>query len=179
MHVSSVRVLFILNKIKAKLLQNLFFLAFSGVLILGLYFLIHNMTEQDLLKQVTNNFFETKDSKDSKDVVLQVTRFKINNNDEAVRSYLQLAQIQAEIYAFANMGLYSGMCEPSSERDSLSQGVLRYIKFFGATEVFCTNSDTYYMIEAKMPIRGNFFCIDSMGIAKEQPNTRKGSQTCE
>jgi hypothetical protein len=103
---------------------------------------------------------------------------KVRSNDDAVEAYLHAAQIQAEIYAFTNNASYDGLCEPSVELNSLSGGILKYIKSVGATEVFCANTNSVYMIEAQLPERRNFFCIDSRGTALEQKNSREGEVLC-
>lgn len=107
------------------------------------------------------------------------SKFKVQNKDEAVRAYLKLAQLQAEIYFFTNNNSYSGMCEHSKTLYSLEDGVLMYIKAVGATKVFCSNSSTVYMIESKLPMNGMFYCIDSTGEGVEQKETREGSPSCK
>ncbi len=105
----------------------------------------------------------------------------VTNNDQAVRGYLEGAQTLAEVYYFTNQGSYAGLCEKSDSLYTLegnSGGILKFIKMVGATEVFCSTGDSAYLIEAKMPGNGLFFCIESTGAAVEQKETREGSSTC-
>lgn len=105
----------------------------------------------------------------------------IKSNDEAVRSYLDAAQVLAEVYKYTNNGKYSGLCENSEERYTLegdSGGILKFIKMVGATEVYCYTADSGYMIEAKLPENGMFYCIDSAGDAVEQAMTKEEVHKC-
>ncbi len=105
----------------------------------------------------------------------------VTSRDDAVRGYLDAALILAEVYKFNNNGSYAGLCEHSEDLYTLegeSGGILKYIKFVGATEVFCTTGSDTYMIEAKMPENGMFYCIDEQGIAVEQDVTREEVHSC-
>ena len=104
---------------------------------------------------------------------------KVDSNDEAIRSYLKMAQIHAEIYRYTNNNRYSGLCEQSKSLYTLEGGILKYIKSVGATEVFCSTADTEYLIEAQLPKNKNFYCIDSIGNSVEQLSTKEGSQSCK
>lgn len=111
--------------------------------------------------------------------VVTTSKHVVKDADEAIRSYLKAAQLQIEIYAFTNNGSYGGVCEPSKTLYSLEGGILRYIKVVGATEVFCSTSDSQYLIEAKMPLSESFYCIDSSGASVEQKETREGEESCK
>jgi hypothetical protein len=107
---------------------------------------------------------------------------EVESKDDAVRAYLKAAQIIADIYKFNNHGSYAGLCEHSEEKYTLegeSGGILKYIKFVGATEVFCSTGDFEYLIEAKMPQNGQFFCIDETNTPVEQAETREGKDSCQ
>jgi hypothetical protein len=107
---------------------------------------------------------------------------EVKSKDDAVRAYLRAAQIIADIYKFNNGGSYAGLCERSEDMYTLegeSGGILKYIKFVGATEVFCSTGDAEYLIEAKMPQNGQFFCIDETNIPVEQAETREGKASCD
>jgi hypothetical protein len=107
---------------------------------------------------------------------------KVESKDDAVRAYLNAAQIIADVYKFNNEGSYAGLCERSEDNYTLegeSGGILKYIKFVGATEVFCSTSDSEYLIEAKMPQNGQFFCIDETNTPVEQAETREGKGSCQ
>ena len=115
------------------------------------------------------------------DTQIQPSEGVVDSRDDAVRSYLDAAQILAEIYKFNNNGSYAGLCERSEDMYTLegeSGGILKYIKFVGATEVFCSTGDESYMIEAKMPESSMFYCIDNTGSAKELADTSEGRMNC-
>lgn len=105
----------------------------------------------------------------------------VKSSDDAVRSYLKAAQVLAEVYRFNNHGSYAGLCEQSSDLYTLegnSGGILKFIKLVGATEVFCYTGQEDYMIEAKMPENGMFYCIDQKGVPVEQQGTKEGVNSC-
>ncbi len=105
----------------------------------------------------------------------------ISDADDAVRGYLRSASILAEVYAFTNNGSYAGLCEQSSDLYTLegnSGGILKFIKMVGATEVYCMTAETVYLIEAKLPMNGMFFCIDGEGNTVEHSDTREGESSC-
>jgi len=106
---------------------------------------------------------------------------KIADQDDAVRGFLNAAQTLAEVYRFTNRDSYAGLCEGSDSQYTLegeSGGILKYIKTVGATEVFCTTSGSSYLIEAKMPKNGRFYCIDSENEPIEQAFSREGESSC-
>lgn len=105
----------------------------------------------------------------------------VKSRDAAVAAYLQAAQTLAEIYRFTNGDSYAGLCEKSDAQYTLegeSGGILKYIKMVGATEVFCSTSESSYLIEAQEPESGLFYCIDSTGASLEHEETREGETTC-
>ena len=104
----------------------------------------------------------------------------VTSRDEAARGFLNAAQEIAEVYRFTN-GSYAGLCENSEDHLTLegeSGGILKYVKFVGATEVYCYTGGTDYMIEVKLPESGMFYCIDQTGTAVEQEETKEGIHTC-
>jgi len=103
------------------------------------------------------------------------------SEDDAVRTFLKAALQLAEVYRFTNNNSYSGLCEQSDRHYTLegeSGGILKYIKFVGATEVFCATSDTTYMIEAKMPGSGLYYCVDHSGAQYEQRDSMREVRSC-
>jgi hypothetical protein len=105
----------------------------------------------------------------------------VANDDDAVRGYLRSASILAEVYKYTNGGSYAGLCEASEDLYTLegnSGGILKFIKLVGATEVFCMTGDSTYLIEAKLPTNGMFFCIDGEGNAVEHKETKEGKSSC-
>lgn len=102
----------------------------------------------------------------------------VANKDDAVRSYLAMAQIHAEIYRYTNNNSYNGVCEHSDVLYTLEGGILKYIKMVGATEVYCMSAENAYMIEAKLPGTQRFYCIDSTGARGERKSTSEGMQEC-
>lgn len=116
------------------------------------------------------------------ELVEKSTLDPVASRDEAVAKYLDAAQILAEIYRFSNNGSYAGLCEKSEDFYTLegeSGGILKYIKFVGATEVYCATSDGAYLIEAKMPENGRFYCIDHSGNAVAQQESKVDSWSCQ
>jgi hypothetical protein len=106
---------------------------------------------------------------------------RVANADDAVRGYLRSASILAEVYKYTNGGSYAGLCEASEDMYTLegnSGGILKFIKMVGATEVFCMTGHSEYLIEAKLPTSGMFFCIDGEGNAVEQNESKEGSSRC-
>lgn len=106
----------------------------------------------------------------------------IADQDGAVKGYLDAAQTLAEVYKFTNGGSYAGLCEGSDSMYTLegeSGGILKYIKMVGATEVFCSTSESAYLVEAKMPKNGLFYCIDNHNEPIAQAQTKEGSITCK
>ncbi len=104
----------------------------------------------------------------------------VQTRDDAARAFLNAAQDLAEVYRFTN-GSYAGLCEQSDDHLTLegeSGGVLKYVKFVGATEVYCFTGDTDYMVEVKLPESGMFYCIDDEGTPVEQAETREEAQSC-
>jgi hypothetical protein len=106
------------------------------------------------------------------------TTTTISSDDDAVRAYMRMAQELAAIYQYTNNGSYSGMCEPSETLNSLSQNIFIYIKHVGATELFCTNSNDIFMIEAQLPQSKKFVCIDSKNQYIESNDSNEGQQEC-
>lgn len=105
----------------------------------------------------------------------------VSSRDDAVLGFLRAAQELAEVYKFTNGGSYQGLCEFSDSQytfEGESGGILKYIKFVGATGVYCATADDFYMIEAKMPENGMFYCIDPT-YALEQPHSRQGQHSCQ
>jgi hypothetical protein len=98
-----------------------------------------------------------------------------------VQAFLDAAQTLAEVYRFTNNNSYGGLCEASQDQYTLegeSGGILKYIKFVGATEVYCATSDSQYLIEAKQPESGMFYCIDNTGAALRQKDSKEGGMSC-
>lgn len=102
----------------------------------------------------------------------------ISNNDDAVRTYLTMARLHAEIFKYTNNNSYNGLCENSDKLYTLEGGILKYIKSVGATEVFCSTSEANYLIEVQLPINKMFYCIDSTHISIEQQDSKEGSVSC-
>ncbi|MFT5037136.1 MAG: hypothetical protein ACI9VM_000711 [Candidatus Azotimanducaceae bacterium] len=97
--------------------------------------------------------------------------------DAAVKSNLNSARVQAEIYYDDNDASYLGLCAQIGTGDSLQDTMLA-IEEAGGDDVYCIDDTDSYMLEVSLPSWDGYWCIDSTGVSQENLFSQAEVGTC-
>ena len=96
-------------------------------------------------------------------VLASLNSARDKGTDAAIKSDINNARAQAELFYSDNSNSYSGVCGNSTT------GIGKMVA--GAqsksSAVTCHNLDTGWALSAKLKSSSNFYCVDSSGAAKE------------
>ncbi|MFA6446374.1 MAG: type II secretion system protein [Candidatus Paceibacterota bacterium] len=92
--------------------------------------------------------------------------------DAAIKSNLNNARAQAELFYDSNSNAYTGVCTNAGGLKQFTDGAISA----GGTNVQCDSSATAWATESQLKASTNFYCVDSTGAATTTTAT-KGADT--
>ncbi len=120
-------------------------------------------------------------------VLASLNSARAKGADAAVKSNLDNARAQAELFYDSNSSTYTGVCTAGA--GTINAGVLAAAKATGLsaitvngtgtlTTATCNTSGTAWAAEAPLKTSGHVWCVDSTGASKDETATIGATYAC-